>query len=355
MNFDMRIRDVEIASKIAEFVKSRLLNNQAVIKNNEVDAVSAQEALLELKAIQDGISAWSYPLQYTSEYKKLKERCSGTIDFTDQEIDEITETLNQAIRTCGLPKNMFYFDVLTFSVVELDRLVDYKISTLPGKYENDEIYQRAVKWRDCLQLGQGPMHYQPFSAMIYCGYPRCAFMIADDDGVIYEVDNNLVVKTDNIEHILKEDITKKFSDDELDNALEVAANWWTKAFTDPMFVIRYNSNVSFISSVLALCYNMYGQQISKETSEVFKQSLKEEIKEGIEKTGHYTIKVNCDIDQSLKNAVLKADMKAIDYSLRTVMDITPEEVILKIGSGENNTQVLYSAKEKSKQKSLNKR
>ena len=100
---------------------------------------------------------------------------------------------------------------------------------------------------------------------------------------------------------------------------------------------------------------MYGQQISKETSEVFKQSLKEEIKEGIEKTGHYTIKVNCDIDQSLKNAVLKADMKAIDYSLRTVMDITPEEVILKIGSGENNTQVLYSAKEKSKQKSLNKR
>lgn len=356
MSYDIKIKNLDIASKLAQFIKARLLYNQTFMNDNGTDTISVSEVFDELDNIKDSVIDYNYPIAYTMRYQELHDRCSGSISFTEKEIDEITDVVRHAIIVCGLPQNVFYFDIMAFTTERLEKLMNYKRQLLGSNAENDFEYREAQKWVRCLQLDQTRMYYKPFSAMICCGYPKCALMITTDDDKIYEIDDNLEVNVDKIDEMLgvfSIGISQNaLIEEDVEQAIDVATNWWTKALTDPLFAIRYDTSASFISSVLALSYNMFGEQVTDKEIEVFKENLKDHIRSDIQSDGYCTIKVNFDLDPRLKLAMDKAQIYGVDYSLGTVMDIRPQEVTLTIGRNEANKQVLYCSRKKAIQKTL---
>lgn len=359
MSYDIKTKNLEIASKLAQFIKAHLLYNQTFMNDNDIDTISISEVFAELENIKDIVIDSNCPIAYTMRYQELHDRCSGSISFTEKEIDEITDIVRRAIIVCGLPQNVFYFNVMAFATDRLEKLMNYKRRFLGANAEYDFEYREAQKWASCLQLNQTGMYYKPLSAMIFCGYPKCTLMITTDEGKIYEVDDNLEVKVDKIDEMLEVFSTgmsqTALIEEETEQAIDVATNWWSNALTDPLFAIRYDTNASFISSVLALSYDMFGQQVTDNEIEVFKENLKDCIKSDIQSDGCCTIKVNFDLDPRLKQAMDKAQIYGVDYSLGTVMDIRPQEVTLIIGMNEANKQVLYSSREKGIQKTLGKK
>ena len=73
----------------------------------------------------------------------------------------------------------------------------------------------------------------------------------------------------------------------------------------------------------------------------------------MKKDGHYTIRADVDLDESLRGAMNRAGVEDTGYSLGTVMNITPNEVTLTIGRGDSNKQVLYSSNREKYQKVRN--
>lgn len=346
----MNINNMELADKVSQFVKMRLLDNQSFIRENDIDSISAEEALGEFERIKSlGINS-DYQIEYTRNYEKLRHRCSGTISFTSEEIKEITETLKDAIETCGLSAHSFYWDVIAFSVDRLEKFINSKFGTLKTSEITNPEYNRLSRMKRCLQLTQAPSYYKPYSAIISCVHPQhIVSIVTDEDGVVYQVDSTGNALVDRVTEVYEDHklVIAKDTDD-VDKAVNVATDWWVKALTDPTFAIRYDIQASYISLVMAICHNMFGDRLSPNTIERLRESLEKQIRIGIEKEGNFVIKTGQEFDPTLKKAMNDAQISDLDFPLRTSMNISPERVFLVIGGNKDDKVVLYNAKKETK-------
>lgn len=349
------MNNLQMASALAEFVKFCLLNNEEFMRDNETKTISTSDVISQLEEIERNGIGREIPIIYTEDYRILRDKCSGCVSFTNEEIDNIAHFIEESVMTCGLPRNAFYFDVVDFTVDQLRVLLDYKKQTIDNAELLDSDYSRILNLRKCIQLDRTSLYYKPFAATICSGYPNCALRIVMDNETIYNIDTNSIVTVDRIGELssMSKDMRHEESDDSIICAANVAADWWAKALTDPVFAIRYDCSASFINSILALKYSMVSSPNSEETINAFKSCLKDKVLDGMKKDGHYTIRAGVDLDESLRAAMNRAGVDDTGYSLGTVMNITPNEVTLTIGRGDSNKQVLYSSNREKYQKVRN--
>lgn len=346
------MNNLQIASALAEFVKFRLLSNEEFMRDNGTKTISTSDVILQLEEIERNGIGREIPIVYTEDYRILRDKCSGCVSFTNEEIDNIAHFIEESITTCGLPHNAFYFDVVEFTIDELRTLLDYKKQILDNAEVVDPDYRRILNLKNCLQLDRTNLYYEPFAATICSGYPNCTLRIILDNETIYNVDANSIVTVDRINELssMAKDMRLEESEDSIVCATNVAVDWWTKALTDPVFALRYDCSASFINSILALKYSMIGGTNSEKAIEAFKGCLRDKVLDSIKKDGHCIIRADIDLDENLRGAMNKAGVEDIGYSLGTVMNITPNEVTLTIGRGDSNKQVLYSSNREKCQK-----
>lgn len=354
MSMNMEDLNLLIAKRLGEFVKGRLLQNKVHLDNSG-DFVSTDEAYTSLSLLRNK-NVTDYPVEYTSEYRVLADRCTGRINFTEEEIDEIAELVEKSVSLFGLGHNVTYWDVLSFVNKRLDRLASERVNKLGANAYMDEDYSKAMKYKSCLQLEKTPLYYKPFACIIACGYPYSALRIANDNNeTIYDISNNGEVRVDNLlsDMFLDEGFSNKTNAIEnSEEAISAAVDWWAKAITDPTFVIRYDRNASYLSSMLALISIKNKRAPEEKVVEAFKECLSEEIRSGLEKDGHFSISVNYGLDPALNNACARANLFGDDYTWDTTMEINPSEVSVSFGRSEK--QVIYSGKSKDSEKSYQK-
>ena len=354
MSYNMEGLNLLIANKLGEFVRGRLLQNKAHLDNSG-DFVSVDEAYTTLSLLRSK-NVTDYPIEYTSEYRTLADRCTGRINFTEEEIDEIAELVEKSVSLFGLGHNVTYWDVLSFVNKRLDRLASERVNKLGANAYMDEDYSKAMKYKSCLQLEKTPLYYKPFACIVACGYPYSALRIANDNNeTIYDISNNGEVRVDDLlsDMFLEEGFSNRPNDSEdSQEAISVAVDWWAKAITDPTFVIRYDRNASYLSSMLALINVKNKKAPEEKVIEAFKGYLAEEIRSGLEQDGHFSISVNYALDPALNNACTRANLFDNDYTWDTTMEISPSEVTISFGRSEK--QVIYSGKNKDGEKSYQK-
>ncbi len=344
MNINANDLNLEFSKVLAEFVKFCLLQNRAYIKNSSRELISVDEVLKRLNTLKKeeemsgtvGFDCYSYG--------RLSKECAGAIDFSDSEINEISNLVGKSVAVCGLERSKSYWDVITFAIASLDRIVNYPVVSSSLTYDD---YDKAIKWGECLRLEQLPLYYKPFACIISCGYPDYKLRIASDDNkTLYEASSTLGVVVNELADASALEEANSRSIEASCDAITTAVDWWAKAFTDPTFALRYCSSPSFISSVLALAASRYTDAPSEESIEVFKDYLGEEIRSAIEKYGCYNISVssNYELDPALSSAIQKSRVGDVNFSWQASMDISPEEVSVTLGNNKDRKKVLYDAK-----------
>lgn len=344
MGFDMDELNLTVASKVADFVKGRLLQNKVHLDNSG-EGISTEEVLQQLSVLRKD-SSYGYPIEYTKQYSELAKSCAGSINFTYEEIDEIAELIEKSVLTCGVGTNVTYWDALTFASRRLEKFASSKVERFGANAKDDEDYKKAVAYKYCLQLDQMPLYYKPFACIIACGYPYSVIRIANDSNkTIYDVSNRGEVRVDNLlEDMFLDDVSVVMENDDEkgEEAISVAVDWWAQAITDPTFVLRYDPHASYLSSVLALASNMRKVAPDESSMDAFKECLSDEIRSALVHDGHYKMKVNYSLDPALNNALAKAKLRAVDYTWDTCMEISPLEVSVSFGRGDK--QVIFDGK-----------
>ena len=330
-----------VTDKIGTFIKGRLLQNKEIVEKNG-EFISCDEAYRSLEELREA-SNFCSGVEYTEEYNELAEKCAGRVNFTSQEIDEIVELIQKSIQMYGVEKCTTYWDIISFPVKSLDKLIHNENSAYIGELDHDKL----LKYRDCLKLDYMPLFYKTFACIIACNYPNCLLRITNvDNETIYSVDGDGQVVVDDLvsDVIFDNENLNIFKNEDNDEAVKIAVDWWSQAITDPSFVLRFDPNASYISSILALFNSMHRVVPSEEAVRVFKESLGNEIKNALIADGHYTISTNYNFDPVLRDALNKANFCDVDYSWKTRMDISPDEVSVTLGSG--SKQVIFDSKDK---------
>lgn len=323
-----------IAEKLGEFVMGRLFQNKAHLDNNG-DGITTSEVVARLEEIRS-IDDYEYTIENTSSYRELMKRCAGSVNFSSDEIVEIGKLVKEAVRLDGIDTNNTYWDVLSFAAKRMDKIMEHNS-------KDSEIYEKALKYKECLNLNRVPLYYKPFACVIACGYPHVMLRIDTfDSKTIYKVSRNGEVLVDEIFSDMFLDDTGICMDDGKtcnEEAIDVAVDWWAKAIIDPTFVLRYDPNASYLSSVLAMVASLHKTAPDAAAMESFKECLADEIRSGLENNGSYTISVNCRLDPVLDMALQKSHLGDVDYSWDTSMNISSNEVSIALGRGEK--QVIF--------------
>ena len=323
-----------IAEKLGEFVMGRLFQNKAHLDNNG-DGITTSEIVARLEEIRS-IDNYEYAIENTSSYRELTKRCAGSVNFSSDEIVEIGKLVKESIRHGGIDTNNTYWDVLSFAAKRMDKIMEHNS-------KDSEIYEKALKYKECLNLNRVPLYYKPFACAIACGYPHAKLRIDNFDGkTIFKMSRTNEVLVDEIfDDMFLDDtgICMSESKECSEEAIDVAVDWWAKAMTDPTFVLRYDPNASYLSSVLAMVASMHKTAPDESAMETFKTCLAEEIRSALENNDSYTISVNYRLDPILDMALQKSHLGDVDYSWNTSMNISSNEVSVALGRGEK--QVIF--------------
>lgn len=330
-----------VAEKLGEFVKGRLLQNKVHLDNSG-EGISTSEVVSYLDELRSA-NSYEYAIESTSSYREFVKKCSGSINFTYDEIEEIAGLIKESIRLDGIGANSTYWDILSFAIKRMDKVMEHS-------HKEDTTHKKAMRYKECLQLDRMPLYYKPFACVIACGYPHAMVRIDNFDGkTIYKVSRTGEVLTDDLlEDMFLDDggINVPTAKDCNEEAVRVAVDWWAKAMTDPTFVLRFDPNASYLSSVLAMMASMRKAAPDEASMEVFKECLADEIRSGLENNGHYSISVNYHLDPVLDAALRKSRLGDVDYTWNTNMDISSDEVSIALGRGEK--QVIYEGKKDTK-------
>lgn len=326
--------NILMAEKLGEFVKGRLLQNKAHLDNSG-DGITMSEISSRLEEIRLA-NSFEYAVENTSSYRTLMKRCAGSVNFSFAEINEISDLIKESIRLDGVDANNTYWDVLSFAAKRMDKIMEHN-----GK--DSEIYAKAMKYKECLNLNRVPLYYKPFACVIACGYPHAMLRIDTFDcKTIYKMSRNGEVLVDEVFADMFLDDTGICMDEAKESseeAIDVAVDWWAKAITDPTFVLRYDPNASYLSSVLAMVASLRRTAPDEAAMESFKECLAEEIRSGLENNGSYTISVNYHLDPVLDMALQRSRLGDVDYNWDTSMNISSSEVSITLGRGEK--QVIF--------------
>ena len=179
-----------IAEKLGEFVMGRLFQNKAHLGNNG-DGITTSEIMARLEEIRS-IDNYEYAIENTSSYRELMKRCAGSVNFSSDEIVEIGKLVKEAVRLNGIDTNNTYWDVLSFAAKRMDKIMEHNS-------KDSEIYEKALKYKECLNLNRVPLYYKPFACAIACGYPHVMLRIDTfDSKTIYKVSRNGEVLVDRL-------------------------------------------------------------------------------------------------------------------------------------------------------------
>ena len=326
--------NILMAEKLGEFVKGRLLQNKVHLDNSG-DGITTDEISSQLDEIRSAEN-FEYSIENTSKYRELMKRCAGSVNFSYDEICEISDFVKESIKLDGIDANNTYWDVLSFAIRRMDKIMEYS-------RKDSEIYAKASKYKECLTLNRVPLYYKPFACAIASGYPHVMLRIDTVDcKTIYKVSRNGEVLVDEVFSDMFLDDTGICMDDTKEcseEAIDVAVDWWAKAITDPTFVLRYDPNASYLSSVLAMVASLRKTAPDEAAMEAFKECLAEEIRSGLKNNGNYIINVNYRLDPVLDMALQRSRLGEVDYSWDTSMNISANEVSIAMGRGKK--QVIF--------------
>lgn len=326
--------NILMAERLGEFVKGRLLQNKTHLDNNG-DGITTSEISSCLDEIRSS-GSFEYALESTSRYRELTKRCAGSVNFSYDEIEEISNFVKESVKLSGIDANNTYWDVLSFAAKRMDKIMDFCS-------KGSKTYEKAMKYKEYLNLNRVPLYYKPFACAIACGYPHAKLRIDNFDGkTIFKMSRTNEVLVDEIfDDMFLDDtgICMSESKECSEEAIDVAVDWWAKAMTDPTFVLRYDPNASYLSSVLAMIASMHKTAPDEAEMETFKTCLAEEIRSALENNDSYTISVNYRLDPILDMALQKSHLGDVDYSWNTSMNISSNEVSVALGRGEK--QVIF--------------
>lgn len=344
------------AKAISNYVKLCLLQNKVYMENKGTERISTKEVMSELENIKAQSDLYGYfP---NDDYRKLRTKCAGSIDFTDDEIDEIASIVERAINVCGIERGKTYLDVITFAARSLERLEKYRPSIMEGAVLTADDYQLARKWKNCLILEQTSLYYKPFACIISSGYPTTALKITNDENkVVFDLDNSSDIRVNELtKDIFLSDMFSSSFEKTEDKAVDAAVNWWVQALSNPLFALRYYSSPSFMSVALTIAMNMHTAPPTEEEMLKFREYLTDEISTGLRENGTHSIHIsaNYEMDPTLNTAMQKAHIYDTNFSWETQMDISPEQVSIALGGNSNGRVVLYDAKEDTKSNAIQK-